>query len=553
MRLSELMRGQTYRRACGPEDAEVSGLAHDSRRTEPGCAFFCLSGRSRDGHDFAAAAAARGAVAVVAERPVDLPPGVTCLLVPASRRALALAAAAFRGWPSRRLRLYGVTGTNGKTTVNHLVEAVLRREGHVTGLLGTVENRIAHRTTPATLTTPDALEVQSALAAMVSSGVTRACLEVSSHGLAGHRLGGCEFDVAVLTNVTRDHLDFHGDVRAYAATKLTLFEELGRPRTKAGPAYAVLNSDDQFFALFRDRIRVPVLTYGVTRASHVKLAGALLRPAGSLVRVTFDPRPRGQPEAGWLQPSAGWPEQATLRFLHPGRHNVRNLMAALAVAWAEGCRWDRVLRAVETFPGVRGRWEVIRGPDGVTGVVDFAHNPGGLAQALETARLLARRRVILVFGCEGEKDRGKRPLMGAVAARRASHVILTTDNTFGEDRRRILADVESGLAGPLPGGIGEARATYEVVEDRREAIFRAAAMAGSGDLVIVAGRGHDAKLVSGSRVETLDDREVLAEALAAAHPGRALAAAVAADPGPLGAPDYDYSHSMVAGGLEVTS
>ncbi|MCL6580361.1 MAG: UDP-N-acetylmuramoyl-L-alanyl-D-glutamate--2,6-diaminopimelate ligase [Firmicutes bacterium] len=565
MKLADLLRGQPCVLRAGSPDVDILGLAHDSRQVAPGAAFFCLPGQRHDGHDFAAEAVGRGAAAVVGERPLpSLPPDVTQVLVPDARLALALAAAAFWGRPGDRLRLVAVTGTNGKTTVNHLIQAALEADGRRAGLVGTVESRVGPVTRPAGLTTPDAIHLQETLAAMVRAGLEYACLEVSSHGLAGRRLAGCEVDVAVLTNVTRDHLDFHRSLREYVETKLSLFRSLGRrgpapaaappartpaPATpgrgpKSGPVYAVLNADDDWFDLFRGSLEVPYLAYGARGPAHVRLTRAAMGPTGSLVRVAFRSSPDGLEAADWLTPAPGWPEEAALFFPHPGPHNASNLLAGLAVAWAEGVRWEAALRAAETFPGVRGRWEVVPGPDGVVGVVDFAHNPAGLLETLRTARLATAGRVILVFGCEGQKDRGKRPLMGAVAAALADHVILTTDNTFHEDRRRILADVAAGLADPAaaltawagpspPAGLGVRRATFEVVEDRAEAIHHAVSLAERGDLVLVAGRGHDTRLVFGSRVEILDDHEVLAEAL------RRTAAA--------------YSHSMVAGGLEVTS
>jgi len=557
MRLAELLEGQPFRCLSGTVDTVVGGLTHDSRRVKPGTVFFCLPGRRHDGREFAPEAAARGAVAVVAESlPPSLPrvqPAVTTVIVPDARRSFALAAAAFWGQPAAGLRLFAVTGTNGKTTVNHLVEAILREDGRPAGLIGTVENHLGNLSVPSDLTTPDAQEIQAGLAAMSAAGLRYACLEVSSHGLVGRRLDGCAVDVAALTNVARDHLDFHGTVKDYAAAKLRLFQSLGRVMgtgdgrfrspapPKRGPVYAVLNSDDCFFDLFRAALPAPYLAYGAVRAGHVKLTAAVLGVTGSRVSVAFCRRPRGLPPADWLDPAPDWPETAALLFPHPGRHNVANLLAALAVAWAEGCRWEAARRAAESFRGVRGRWEVVHSPDGVVGVVDFAHNPGGLVRALETARLVARRRVILVFGCEGQKDRGKRSVMGAIASRLADHVILTQDNTFQEDGRQILDDIEVGLRGEVlpPREVGwsglRRRATYEVIEDRREAIFRAAALARAGDLVVVAGRGHDVKLVFGSRVEILDDREVLRQALLAAHHLPS------------------YSHSMVEGGLEVTS
>lgn len=548
MRLSELMGDQPYRLSAGNPHVQVTGLAHDSRQAGPGYAFFCLAGLRRDGHDFAADALDRGAVAFVAEREIGVrrphgpAAGPAVLVVPNSRKALALAASAYWGHPSSRLRVLAVTGTNGKTTVNHLLEAILRASGRATGLIGTVENRTGAFTVPSDLTTPDALGIQANLATMVASGLSHACIEVSSHALAGHRLTGCEVDVGILTNVARDHLDFHVSLGSYVETKLALFRGLGggfgTGRGKRGPVYAVLNSDDPHFDRFRLRLTSPALSYGIMRPAHAKVTGAVLGARGSLIRVHFDRRPPGLPAAGWVEPDPGWPETGTLRMACPGRHNVRNLLAAVTAAWAEGCPWSAVAEATAGFSGVRGRWEIVGSPDGVTGVVDFAHNPDGLLQALETARLVARGRVILVFGCEGRKDRGKRPVMGAIAASMADHVILTIDNTFNESGQQILADIEAGLADPA-GSLGAAlgavrnrmglalpetgrgrRATYEIVFDRREAIYRAAEVARSGDLVMVAGRGHDAKLVFGTRVEILDDREVLREALEYAQGAR---------------------------------
>ncbi len=557
MRLAEVLDGQPYRCSSGTVETHVSSLTHDSRRVRPGAVFFCLPGRHFDGREFAAQALAAGAAAVVAEaEPPFLPPGATLALVPDARRSFALASAAFWGHPSARLRVLAVTGTNGKTTVNHLTEAILRADGRATGLVGTVENHLGNRAVEACLTTPDAQEIQAGLASMAAAGFTHACVEVSSHGLAGHRLAGCAVDAAVLTNVARDHLDFHQDVGSYAATKLTLFQGLGRvmgtgggysskAAPKNGPAYAVLNSDDAFFDCFRQKVTAPYLAYGTVRAGHVKLSASVLGARGSLVRVAFCRRPRGLPPAEWIRPAGDWPEEGQLKFPHPGRHNVSNLLAALTLAWAEGCRWQNARRAAESFAGVRGRWEIVAGPNGVVGVVDFAHNPDGLVRALETARLVARRRVILVFGCEGQKDRGKRPVMGAIASRLADHVILTLDNTFHEAKGQILGDIEAGLrpgAGTGPGWPcggkppapalldPQRRATFEVVEDRRTAIFRAAALAESGDLVMVAGRGHDVKLVFGSRTELLDDREVLREAIAAAYLARKVEKAGPAAP-----------------------
>jgi UDP-N-acetylmuramoyl-L-alanyl-D-glutamate--2,6-diaminopimelate ligase len=528
MNLAELFKGQPVSCLTGGLGIEVSGLTHDSRRVRPGVVFVCLPGRHHDGRDFAAQAVARGAVAVVTEAPPPVvPASATLLVTPDARRSLALAAAAWWRYPAAQLRLLGVTGTNGKTTVNHLVEAILLRDGRRTGLLGTVENHLGGRIVAAGLTTPDSWEFQAGLRAMVEAGLTAACVEVSSHALSGHRLAGCAVDVATLTNVARDHLEFHESIDAYAKAKLSLFRRLGQVMglgdgwsapnaepAKSGPVYAVLNGDDPFFDSFRRKVTQPYLVYAAMRPGHIRLLGAVMGASGSTVRIGLHLRPRGLPSASWVTGDPGWPRELSLAFPHPGRHNVANLLAALTVAWAEGCGWEAVRAAVESFTGVKGRWELVPGPNGVTGVVDFAHNPGGLIGALETARLVSRRRVILVFGCEGRKDRGKRPAMGAIASRLADHVVLTTDNTFGEDRRQIMRDVESGLRRGTVFDAAPNRATYEIVENRREAIYRAVQAAKDGDLVVVAGRGHDVKLVFGSEVETLDDREVLKAALA---------------------------------------
>jgi len=494
----------------GDPTLEIKGIAYDSREVRPGDVFVCWRGLRFDGHAFAHDAVQRGAVAVVAERPIDgLPsagdaePGagggvargraaresVVQVVVPDGREALARMAAAFYGFPSRRLRVIGVTGTNGKTTTTHLIKAVLEEAGHKVGLIGTIRHLVGDEVLEAQRTTPESLDLQRLLFQMAERGVAYAVMEVSSHALVLRRTVDVEYDVAVFTNATRDHLDFHASFNEYVAAKAMLFAALDPAGTKPRKA-AVINMDDPSAPAMADRCRVPVIGYGVGSRTDVYALDAIVRPTG----VSYD----AHTPAGRLP----------LRLQLTGRFNVYNSLAAVAVGWLEGVPLPVIGRALEKVPGVPGRLERVDGGQEFTVLVDYAHTPDSLENVLRTCRGFAAGRVIVVFGCGGDRDPGKRPLMGQIAARLADVVIITSDNPRSEDPETICRQVEEGLlaAGRPAGG-------YHVIVERRDAIRAAIQLARPGDIVLIAGKGHETYQIFRDRTVHFDDREEAAHAL----------------------------------------
>jgi UDP-N-acetylmuramoyl-L-alanyl-D-glutamate--2,6-diaminopimelate ligase len=464
----------------------ITGVAYDSRAVQPGAIFVALRGQKADGTTFAAQAAARGALAVVAE--TAPPPGVTVawLQVSDARLALALLADRFFGSPSRQIPVIGVTGTNGKTTTGYLLASVLDAAGLVAGVMGTVSYRVGREEREASRTTPEAPDVQQLLAEMIARGCRSAVMEVSSHALALRRVDGMRFAAAVFTNLTRDHLDFHADMEQYFAAKRRLFEMLDASAT------GVVNADDpRAAALVASCPRS--LTYGISQTADV-MPGPFALDMGGL---TLDIRtPKGA---------------VAIRSSLVGRPNVYNILAATATAVALDLPLEAVARGVRALPGVPGRFEVVSGEgDDVTVVVDYAHTDDALRNLLETARPLAAKRLVTVFGCGGDRDTTKRPLMGMVAARLSDIVIITSDNPRSEDPARIVDDIRRGIT--PASGAGRQAEVWTVV-DRAEAIDRAVSMASEGDLVLVAGKGHEKYQQIGDRVLPFDDVAVARDAL----------------------------------------
>jgi len=488
MRLSAIIAGTGASLGRAP-DAEVSLVTADSRTVKPGALFVAVPGARSDGHDFAAAAARAGAVAVLAERPVACAPA-TLLLVPSARRALALAAAAFLGHPAERLSLCGVTGTKGKTTVTYLVEACAAAAGIPCGVIGTVSWRVPGRTRPASHTTPDATEVQALLAEMADAGARVAILEVSSHALDQERVAGLSFRAAGFTNLGRDHLDYHPDVESYFQAKRRLFVERLAP-----DGVAVVNAADPHGA----RLAAELAAAGRT-SWRFGIPGAEIAPRD--VRTGMDgtqavlDTPRGE-----------------IRVRSPlvGAHNLENLMTAAGLALALGIPAADVAAGLSSSQGAPGRLERIDGR-GVAAFVDYAHTPDSLAAACAALRALSPRRLVAVFGCGGDRDRGKRPLMGRAAGAAADLVLVTSDNPRTEDPDAILAAIVPGVeeAGLRRISPDEARAGargFTVVEDRRAAIALALEAARPGDAVLIAGKGHEDYQIVGTERHHLDDRE----------------------------------------------
>jgi UDP-N-acetylmuramoyl-L-alanyl-D-glutamate--2,6-diaminopimelate ligase len=500
MRLSQLVAELTAAEIIGA-DADVSAICHDSRRAGPGALFVAVPGFRTDGHDHIEQAAERGAVAVAvqADRPekwraVVEKQGLSAVVVADTRQALAALAAAVYGHPGRRLRVVGVTGTDGKTTVVHLVSHLLAAAGHRCGLLSTVQCRAGDRVwaNETRFTTPEAPEVQALLAETVAAGADYAVLESTSHGLALHRLDGCEYDVAAMTNVTADHLDFHRSREEYLAAKGRLFATLDESTRKAGvEKAAVLNADDPASDYFRRLTRARVVTYGIEHPADVRAAE--IRPSDWSSRFRLV-TPAGE-------------EEVTLGL--PGEFNVCNALAAAAVALSQGVAAADVARAIASFPGVPGRLERIDEGQPFTVVVDFAHAPEALRRVLTFLRGRCRGRLIAVFGCIGEREWPRRAGMGLAAGELADFSIITNDNPLSEDPDAIIAEIAQGLR-----QVGRHEGHHFVaIPDRREAIAHAFAMAVEGDTVLLAGKGHEQSITIGETVISWDDRRVAREVL----------------------------------------
>jgi len=479
MKLSELLEVLPEARADGELSAEVRGIKYDSRKVESGDVFVALKGEHLDGHDFVREACRRGAVAVVVERKVEAP-GIK-VVVRDTRKALALLSAKFFGEPARKLKIIGVTGTNGKTTVSFLVRSVLEEAGVRTGLIGTVEYIIGGRKFPASLTTPLPPELHRAFGRMVEAGDRAVVMEVSSHSLVLDRVYGLPFSVAVFTNLSRDHLDFHLTMEDYFRAKAKLFEML------EPSGWAVYNGDDPYGAMLREHTKAQLISYGLSEGVDIRAEGVVCDRQG----VVFTLR----------SPWGDFP----VRLRLSGRFNVYNALAAAGVGLALGVRPEDVVRGMVSVESVPGRFERVDLGQGFEVIVDYAHTPDALENLLLSAREISQGRVLVVFGCGGERDRGKRPRMGEVAGRLADFVFVTSDNPRSEPPERIIEDILEGM----PEG-----AKYVVEEDRRRAIGRAIRMAREGDVVVIAGKGHESYQIVGDRKFPFDDRKVAERFLA---------------------------------------
>jgi UDP-N-acetylmuramoyl-L-alanyl-D-glutamate--2,6-diaminopimelate ligase len=486
--LTALLASLGDARISGSPLGSVGAIEYDSRRVRPGDLFVALRGQATDGHRFVLTALAAGAHAVVVEPDFDLtslPAGAGAVVVEDTRRALSRLAATFYGRPSQALNVTGVTGTNGKTTTTFLIAAILDAAGLPCGRIGTLGAQFGGGMWPLENTTPLAVELQATLAGMRERGARAVAMEVSSHALALDRVADLSFAAAALTNVTRDHLDFHGDFESYAAAKRRLFERARR---------CVLNADDALGALWAGELRAArgaqiVTTYGLASGADVEARDVALTSGGSTFRV----------------------EGQRFEVRLGGRFNVSNALAALTVARAFDVPDALSAAALASVTNVPGRMERVS-EGGLDVLIDYAHTPDALANVLRAARETSRGGVVVVFGCGGDRDRGKRPEMGRIAAEAADRVILTSDNPRGEDPRRIVAEI----AGGIPAGRD---APIEL--DRGRAIERAIREALPGDTIVVAGKGHETYQIVGKRTLHFDDRDAVRAALASRARGLA--------------------------------
>lgn len=478
-------------------DRDVSGIAHDSRHVKPGSLFVAVRGYHSDGHQFIPQALEQGAVAVVVERrdPAAAAAGTAQIIVEDSRNALALLSAAFYRHPSQRLKLIGVTGTNGKTTTTYLVKAIIEASGQVAGLIGTIDYRVGDRIYPAPNTTPESPDLQRLLAEMVDAGAGHCIMEVSSHALELGRTAACTFTAAAFTNLTQDHLDFHSDMDAYFRAKLRLFTSLTAGR------HAVINLDDPRAGDVINATQATVITTGMTDRAVVHPSGPIEHGIRGLAFEAATP-------------------SGTVFIESPlvGRHNISNILTAIGIGTALGFGTDVIARGIKNMKAVPGRMETVDEGQAFGVVVDYAHTEDALVRLLESVRGIAEKRVITVFGCGGDRDRTKRPRMGAAALSGSDVVIVTSDNPRTEDPLSIIREVEAGMLGgkrmPPPQGRslpGTGKTPYYIVPDRREAIALALRIAEPGDIVVVAGKGHEDYQIIGNVRSHFDDRETARE------------------------------------------
>jgi len=491
MKLNELLSGLEDMSPEGAGDVEIKGIAYHSQRVKEGDLFVAVPGFKTDGHLYIKEALERGAAALVVgegwERPADVLENVALVRTGNTRMAMALLSDRFWGHPSGKLALVGVTGTNGKTTTVHLVEAAAARAGMVSGLIGTVVYRVAGRELPVGRTTPESADLQEILAAMVDAGCETASMEVSSHALALHRVDACAFEVAVFTNLSQDHLDFHTDMDDYYRAKERLF--LPGPLGGLEARAAVINIDDPSGRRLADRATGKVLTFGIDEEADLR--GRLLE-AGlkeSRVEVVYG----GQK----------WQGSTALT----GRFNLYNILASLGACIMLGLDAASSLEGILSQQGVPGRFQAVEAGQDFAVLVDYAHTPDSLRRVLQAAREITPERVIAVFGCGGDRDRGKRPMMGEIAVQEADLVFVTSDNPRSEEPLAIIADIEEGMRG-VSGG-----APYTIIADRRRAIEAAVFEAGAGDAIVIAGKGHEKGQIFADRVIHFDDVEEAESAL----------------------------------------
>jgi UDP-N-acetylmuramoyl-L-alanyl-D-glutamate--2,6-diaminopimelate ligase len=485
MQLKILASSIPVRQVIGTLDRAVEGIAYDSRRVQRNGLFVALRGEKTDGHQFIEQAIERGASVIVTERE-EKQPRVTDLVVDDTRTAMADLAAAFYGWPAAKLKMAAVTGTNGKTTTTFLIKHICEKAGLRCGLIGTVRYEIGERVLPATRTTPESLDLQELLAQMTNAGCRAAAMEVSSHALALERTRGLEWDVAVFTNLTQDHLDFHGTMENYFDSKAKLFTQLARQERKQKPV-AIVNIDDRYGEQLLGKIdkNISVVTFGMSARADFRASNYRMEFGGTSYQLDA----RGK--------------SYLVRVPLIGRFNVANSIAALAAANALGLSLREAVLSLGKTPQVPGRLEAVPAKRQFQVFVDYAHTPDALLNVLKTLRELQPGRLIVVFGCGGDRDRQKRPLMAEVVDRHADLAIITSDNPRKEDPDAIIAEVEKGFRTDH----------YEKIADRTAAIKRAIELAQPRDIVLIAGKGHENYQEFADNTVPFDDIQVARRAL----------------------------------------
>lgn len=488
--LKDIISTLDVQQVQGNQNVSIQDITADSRAVKPNSLFIALDGATVDGHNYIDKAVDAGAVAVIVSKPVTVPDDVCVITVSDTRQAMMVCVPYFFDYPANRMRMVGVTGTNGKTTTTHMIRHILKAQGHKVGVIGTVHIMIGDTSYPIHNTTPDVVDLQHILHQMVQENVEYCVMEVSSHALALGRVSGVEFDTAVFTNLTQDHLDFHKTFENYLAAKCKLFEQVSAPNQVKDNKGAVINIDDSYGHRVMEKTTAPTITYSTLGKGTLNASDVHMSTKNSQYTVNY----KG--------------ESYPVSMNTTGLFNVYNTLAAIGACLQEGISMEAIDTALKTFSSVPGRFELIEEGQDFAVVVDYAHTPDGLQNILETAKAIKENRIIIVFGCGGDRDATKRPIMGRIAAEYGDKIYVTSDNPRTEDPVQIVKDVEVGVKEALRDGI-----SYEVIVDRREAINHAIHDAKAGDIVIIAGKGHENYQILKNETIHFDDREEARKAL----------------------------------------
>lgn len=478
MRLADVLKDIEYTIVKGNVDVDIRGICYDSRNSKDGSMFVAIKGFKSDGADYIGDAIERGAVAILVDGEISIDKDITLIKVQNTRKSLAKIASNYYGDPSKQLFLIGVTGTNGKTSVTYMIKSILESQNNKVGLIGTIQNMIGDKVYPTERTTPESLDLQRYLRLMVDEGVKYVVMEVSSHSLALNRVDECDFDIAVFTNLTQDHLDFHKTMDDYANAKAKLF--------RMAKTACVINIDDDYSSLIIENSNAKVVTYGIKDYAYIMAKDIKNDIKGAKYTVQIEDI------------------KSDIALKIPGLFSVYNSLAAISVAFILGIPLQSVKIALKDVK-IKGRFEVLDIDAPYNVVIDYAHTPDGLENLMKAFGEYDTGRKILLFGCGGDRDKGKRPKMGEVAGKYADFVIITSDNPRSEDPMQIISEIEMGIK--------NTKCPYKIIENRKEAIKYALSIAKDNDIVILAGKGHETYQVLKDRVIDFDEREIVEEIL----------------------------------------
>ena len=494
MRLHELIRSLHDFRIMPARNPEITSIEMDSRAVQDGSLFICIEGYTVDGHRYVKQAIENGAVAIVAEQDVEA--NVPVIKVRSTMRVMAILANAFYENPTAKMQMIGITGTNGKTSVSHLIEEILRKSGKNTGLIGTIGMKINEETFETKNTTPDALTLQKMFTQMVEADVDAAVMEVSSHALHIGRVHGCQYDVTVFTNLTQDHLDYHKTMDAYRVAKSLLFSQLGNGYDVDRPRYAILNIDDAATAEYIVASQGIVMTYGIDNDADLMARDIKTMSSGTTFTLVMNEIER------------------PVKMGLVGKFNVYNILATIGATLASGIELDFIIEAIQSLTGVPGRFELVDAGQDFNVIVDYAHTPDSLENVLKTIQGFTEGKIYCIAGCGGDRDKSKRPIMAQIANQLSDYPIFTSDNPRTEDPVAILQDMEAGVK--TSGAAHDCKISannYKIIVDRKEAIVHAINEAQAGDVVLIAGKGHENYQIIGEKVLDFDDCEMARKAI----------------------------------------